>query len=249
MTIIGSKRAMQIQRRSRLVLPLLLLALAACDSDTDNAVPARTQSGPADVTSVDGDGNTSIGSGALATQLAALPLGSLDSLETAGILFMREEEKLARDVYSTLSSQWPQPIFANIAASEQTHTDAVLALITRYGLIDPVGSNPPGVFTDPVLQGLHDVLAARGSLSLIDGLIVGAEIEEIDIIDLDLRLADVVDNADVELVYQNLKKGSRNHLRAFVASLENQSYTYQPQHLTQQQFDAIVDSPIEQGGI
>jgi len=249
MTIDATNRATQARSLTRLVLPALLLTLAACDSDTGNAVPARTQSGPADVTSVDGNGNTSISGGALATQLVALPLGTLDSLEAAGILFMREEEKLARDVYSTLSSQWPQPVFSNIAASEQTHTDAVLALITRYGLVDPVGSNPPGVFTDPVLQGLHDVLAARGSLSLIDALIVGAEIEEIDIVDLDLRLADVVNNADIELVYENLKKGSRNHLRAFVDNLENQNYMYQPQYLTQDQFDAIVDSPIEQGGI
>jgi len=240
---------MQAPRLSRLVLPALLLMLAACSSGTDGSVPARAQSGPADVTSVDGNGNTSISGGALATQLAALPIGTLSSLEAAGILFMREEEKLARDVYTELNAQWPQPIFSNIAAGEQTHSDAVLALITRYGLTDPVGANPQGVFTDPALQGLHDVLAARGLLSLIDALIVGAEIEEIDILDLDLRLADVADNADIELVYENLKKGSRNHLRAFAGSLENQNYVYQPQHLSQEQFDAIVDSPMEQGGI
>jgi len=233
-----------------LTLALVMASLLGCTSGSDSPVPATpVQSAPPDVTSVDVEGNTSIDDTALQTELGLLPLGILSALEEAGIAFMREEEKLARDVYLELSSQWNQNVFENITVSEQTHMDAVLALINRYGILDPVGSNPEGVFVDPILQGLHDMLVARGSLSLIDALIVGAEIEELDIIDLDLRLQDVVDNADIELVYENLKKGSRNHLRAFIRSLDNQNFPYQPQHLTQAAFDEIINSPTEQGGI
>ncbi len=242
------RNAALIPRASRVVLPAILLALIGCSSGSDSP-PLQIQTGPTDVTSVDSDGNTSVNAGSLAVELVSLPLGSLSDVEAAGIVFMREEEKLARDVYVTLGNQWSQIIFANIAASEQTHTDSVLELITRYGLIDPVGSNLPGVFLDGSLQGLHDVLVARGSASLIDALIVGAEIEEIDLIDLDLRLLDVVGNDDIELVYENLKKGSRNHLRAFVRNLENENYSYQPQHLTQAQFEAILNGAMESGAI
>lgn len=224
----------------------ILAALSGCDSGSNNGA-AVVPSVPANITTVNGDGNTSIPSASLQAELALLPLGVLSALEQAGLLFMREEEKLARDVYLALGNQWGLDIFTNISASEQTHTDAVLALLNRYGVTDPVASNPEGVFVDPVLQGLYDTLAARGSLSLIDALIVGAEIEEIDILDLDSRLQDVVDNSDIELVYDNLKKGSRNHLRAFVRSLDNQNFPYQPQHLTQSEFDVIIDSPTEQG--
>jgi hypothetical protein len=237
--------------KTRHITLILALALvAACDSGSSGSGGSPgVRPPPPDVTSVDGNGNTDLDATALAAQLSQLPLGTLSDAEIAGLLYMREEEKLARDVYTTLGGIWGQNVFVNIAASEQTHTDAVLMLIVRYGLTDPVGTNPPGVFSDPVLQGLHDVLAARGSASLIDALIVGAEIEEIDIIDIDARLEGVLDNRDIELVYENLKKGSRNHLRAFIRNLDNQNYPYQPQYLTQEAFDAIIDSPTETGGV
>jgi hypothetical protein len=177
-----------------------------------------------------------------------MPLGVISAEEEAGLVFMREEEKLAHDVYIQLDAQWQQAVFANIAVSELTHTEAVLLLLQRYTISDPVGPNPAGVFVDPTLQGRYDMLVARGSATLIDALMVGAEIEELDIFDLDQRLATVVDNDDIVLVYENLKKGSRNHLRAFMNALTQQNATYTPQYLSQEDFDAIVNSPMETGG-
>lgn len=224
------------------------LVVTGCGSDSGG--PSQSSSGiPIDVTSVDDSGNTSIINDDLHAWLTALPLGTLDSDEEAGIRFMREEEKLARDVYLALAEQWGMSVFENIAASEQTHTDAVLALIERYSLIDPVETNPQGVFVNPTLQGLYDMLVSRGSLSLIDALLVGAEIEEIDLVDLERFISELVDSEDVLIVYENLMKGSRNHLRAFVGVLDNQNYSYEPQHLTPAQYEAIINSPVERGGI
>ncbi len=116
------------------------------------------------------------------------PLDELTSDESAALLYMREEEKLAHDVYVTLFAQWNLPTFQNISRSEQTHTDAVKTLIDRYGLQDPASSSV-GVFTNPDLQALYNDLVARGSQSLAEALKVGAAIEEIDIRDLRKRLA------------------------------------------------------------
>lgn len=49
---------------------------------------------------------------------------------------MREEEKLARDVYLTFGEKWGLTLFTNIAKSEQTHTDAVKTLLDRYEIKD-----------------------------------------------------------------------------------------------------------------
>ncbi len=161
---------------------------------------------------------------------------------------MREEEKLARDVYLTLYDTWNQQVFQNISRSEQAHTDAVLALLEQYGISDPVGDNPVGVFVDEALQALHDKLVNQGSASLIDALLVGAAIEEIDIIDIEKRKEDVIGNDDIIEVYDNiLLEGSRNHLRAFVKNLETQGITYQPQYLSQAEYDAIISGETERG--
>jgi hypothetical protein len=81
----------------------------------------------------------------------------LSAMERSGILFMREEEKLARDVYLYLYEIYPLRPFLNISKSEQAHMDAMLYLIDTLNLVDPVGKNPPGVFQNEELQELYDV--------------------------------------------------------------------------------------------
>jgi len=45
-------------------------------------------------------------------------------------------------------------------------------------------------------------------------LIVGITIEDLDIKDLQEKLK-ITDNNDVKMVFENLMKGSRNHMRSF----------------------------------
>ena len=64
--------------------------------------------------------------------------------------------------------------------------------------------------------------------------------EEIDILDLQSRLA-LTDNADIQQVFNNLLRGSENHLRAFAKALLNQTgETYVPQYLTPEAYAAIL---------
>lgn len=188
-----------------------------------------------------GDVNTSN----LAATIAALPTDPLSDTEREGILYVREEEKLAHDVYTVLYEKWGLNIFANIAASESTHMAAMKLLIDRYGLDDPA-TEELGVFTNPDLQKLYDDLVAKGTKSLIDALEVGATIEEVDIVDIQEYLKDV-DNEDIKVVYENLLKGSRNHLRAFVSTLERYGVEYKPQFLSPEEYEEIVTSPTERG--
>lgn len=177
-------------------------------------------------------------------EIAALPLQDLTEAETEALLFMREEEKLARDVYIALGEIWGLRVFENISQSEISHMDAVLALLDRYGLDDPILE--PGVFTNPDLQKLYDELMTLGSQSLADALIVGATIEDLDISDLHVRIA-ATDNEDIQLVFGKLLAGSENHLRAFVRQLERNGVEYQAQYLTQEQYEMIISSPSGNG--
>ena len=173
--------------------------------------------------------------------------GEVDEQEIADLLQMREEEKLARDVYITLGEQWNQAVFTNISRSEQQHTDAIAVLLDRYGIADPVGDNAVGVFTNPDLQALYDQLVELGSQSLADALKVGATVEDVDIYDLQKALANT-DNADIQQVYQSLMAGSENHMRAFVGTLTQQTgETYTPQYIEQSTFDAIMAASNSHG--
>ena len=165
--------------------------------------------------------------------------GELTDAEVEGLLFMREEEKLAGDVYRYLYDLWGSVIFENIAVSEDMHTESVLSLLNAYGIEDPFIAEP-GQFSNADLQALYDQLIVQGSQSLKDALLVGAAIEEIDILDLEKHIAQT-DNEDINFVYENLIDGSENHLRGFVRVLGNQAgAVYSPQYLTQEQYDAII---------
>jgi hypothetical protein len=172
---------------------------------------------------------------------------TLDATEIAGLRFMREEEKLAHDVYVALYARWGTNVFNNIAASEAQHTQAVVNLLSSYGLADLTAINPPGVFTDVSLQALCDMLMARGRVSEVEALKVGALIEETDMRDLEVRIAQT-DEALIASVYQGLLCGSRNHLRAFARQLTRRGVRYVPEVISQAQWDAIANSANESCG-
>ena len=200
----------------------------------------------APVMRVGADGTSTMDAANLNEQLAALPLQMLSPAETHGLTMMREEERLAYDVYAASAAWWGTPVFANIADSETTHTSAMLALLARYGLPDPLDGLSEGVFFTPAFQQLHDTLVAASRVSLIDALVVGVRIEELDIRDIAALRAET-DNADIQLVYDNLQRGSRNHLRSFHRLLTQQGGSYSPQYITPAEFHTIVSSPIEKG--
>jgi len=174
--------------------------------------------------------------------------GDLNKEETSGLLRMREEEKLARDVYKTLYEKWNQRIFNNISKAEQTHMDAIGTLLTRYDIQDPIKDDTVGKFTSKELQDLYNKLVVQGNKSLGEALTVGATIEDLDIYDLERFLKDV-DQEDIKIVYQNLNKGSRNHMRAFIRNLERNGDSYTPQYISQSRFSEILSGEQERGSV
>lgn len=185
---------------------------------------------------------------ATATGVGSVTEEDLSAEEIAGLLFMREEEKLAHDVYVALFNVWGAQVFANIAESETEHTEAIRQLILSHGLPDPAATTEPGVFVNTELQALYDQLVAMGQPSLNEALKVGCLIEEKDIQDINDKKKLVIDEPDIVQVYDHLLCGSRNHLRAFNDNLLQQGVTYVPQVITQAEWDAIAYSAQESCG-
>jgi hypothetical protein len=192
--------------------------------------------GASDGNDMNGNGPSSSGAGAS---------GTLSAAEVQSVTRMREEEKMARDVYGVLAPH--APAFSMIATSEQKHMDAVLGLLSSHGLADPAGGKDPGEFTDATLASVYSELIARGQPSLQDALSVGVEIEDLDLLDL-MAATSTVEHQDVSNVYENLMRGSRNHLRTFCSQLQAAGGTCAAKHLDEATFQSIVGSPAETGG-
>lgn len=139
---------------------------------------------------------------------------ALTEAETADLLYMREEEKLARDVYQHFFEKWNLVIFENISASEDQHMNAIARKLARYGVADPGAQYPAGVYANQELNQLYATLVAQGDVSVQAALEVGIIVEETDIADLEEALLRT-NKLDVKRVYTNLLNGSYNHLEAF----------------------------------
>ena len=203
-------------------------------------VPASAQRGPA-------RGQGGAGSDGMCQSLMAnVPAQDLDLDEATRLVFMREEEKFARDVYRKLYEIWRIPMFANIALSEQRHFDALGVLIQRYQLPDPAFEKADGEFTDSRLSVLYRDLVDKGQTSPAAALRIGATIEDLDIRDLGEAIRRT-DNEDLKIVYGNLQRGSRNHLRAFVGQLEAVGEYYAAQYMDPSEMEAVLSTPNERG--
>lgn len=144
--------------------------------------------------------------------------GTINETEASALLFMREEEKMARDVYAYLYEKYNLPVFRNITKSENAHMTAVLNLMNAFKLTDN-STNNPGEFTDTRISGFYQQLIEMGNVSVIEALKVGVLIEQTDIADLKTEL-EAVKNSSVKTVYTNLMAGSNAHLKAFTWNLK-----------------------------
>jgi hypothetical protein len=171
----------------------------------------------------------------------------LTEQEKSDLIFLRQEEKLAHDVYVYAYQKHAHFVFNNISNSEQTHIDSMTALLSKYNVVNPAAGMANGVFADNDLQVLYNQLIAKVDLSLIDALEVGATVEDLDISDIDRFYANTT-KADILKVYDVLNCGSRNHLRGFTGQLKPLGVTYIPQFLTVSDYQNILNGSHENCG-
>jgi hypothetical protein len=191
-------------------------------------------------------------------------ISTLDFNEATHLAFMREEEKLARDVYTKLGMLYPDSVvFGKIDDSEQRHTDAVKGALEQHGLEDPNTNDNLGMFTDEAygeyFTEKYEYLVNKASNSELDALYVGAFIEELDMMDISQCPQEIVhqdngvdddsqcglaytDEPDIINLYGSLLNGSESHLRGYVRAIESMvgKGTYTAQVLSQEEVEAIL---------
>jgi hypothetical protein len=190
-----------------------------------------------------GDEKNSTATNAASTNCGCVvnPSDTITQAEIDMLNYMREEEKLARDVYLAMYEQYGIPIFRNISKSEQHHMNQVLCLLQHYNLPDPASADT-GVFINSELQQLYSDLISQGSVSLTGALTVGATIEDKDIFDLETDMTNTVNPAILN-IFGKLSCASGNHIRSFSALLTARGVMYVPKYISQEEYNAIIALP------
>lgn len=221
----------------------IILLLVGTISCTEQQSLTSEQVAYASILDVSADGLSVVLAPSMDSALVETP--DLLDEELSILLKMKEEEKLARDVYAALYAKWANPVFSRISKAESNHMNAIINLLKFYEEADTLVAES-GVFQNTELQTLYTDLTTTGTLSLQEAFAVGALIEELDIKDLQ-EGSQSTTNSNILLVYENLERGSRNHLRSFNRQLTALGITYSPVYITQAAFDSIVTSAFEKG--
>ncbi|MDC7231453.1 MAG: DUF2202 domain-containing protein [Sphaerochaetaceae bacterium] len=163
----------------------------------------------------------------------------VETTGSEGLLYMAEEEKLARDVYLALYDMWGSRVFLNIANAEQQHMDAVSAIMNDKEIANPASTLVIGVFHNTEIAELYESLVAQGSTSIEEAFLVGAIIEDLDIYDLQRFIEASEDEVEI-WVYNNLLRGSESHMRAFVRQLDRYGLEYTARYISDAELSRIL---------
>lgn len=143
------------------------------------------------------------------------PTKTADAALKSALVFGKEEERMARDLYTLFATTYARVRpFAEIAASETRHMGAMDRLLSAHGIADPSTGRAAGSYADQAIQKLYDDWKTQGLKSKEEAFKVGIALEKRDIADLKSLVADV-DDTYVAGVLGRLLTASEHHLTAF----------------------------------
>ncbi|OQB29117.1 MAG: hypothetical protein BWY08_02239 [Bacteroidetes bacterium ADurb.Bin174] len=216
---------------SNIILATILstFSLASCEAKSSDLMP--------DTELIDAENMSMADQSLIGLTANQIVPGNVTETDIEHLLYMLEEEKLAHDVYIYFNEKYNRRVFQNISKSETVHQKAVMYLINLFDVEAPE-AKPFGEFHHPELQALYTKLITEAE-TLEDALKVGALIEEVDIMDLKKGFSET-QNENIKRVFSNLLRASGFHLKAFVRNLNVRGIDYQPQILSQEEFNAIL---------
>lgn len=158
-------------------------------------------------------------------------------VDRQNLLYMLEEEKLARDTYIYLNELYHVNQFANIMQSEQRHMDVIGGLLDSQGIEYSI--LPEGQFSNAALQDLYNKFVEEGKMGIVEAYKIGATIEDVDIYVLTEKTA-ATTNESIKAVFDNLKCGSGNHMRSFYSALKSNGVEYTAQFISPEELASVL---------
>ncbi len=210
--------------RSTTITAAVLAVTVASGLGAASAFASETPSpGATSSSSASAAPSSEASSSAVASSAAPSSPARLSEDAKQDLIFSREEERMARDLYQLLADKYDgaRP-FSNIARSESRHFENVGALLSRYGIEDPSAGTSAGTYANDKLQNLYDEWKAKGETSLEEAYQVGIALEKRDIEDLK-KMARSSVPTDVSGTYQRLLRASEQHLAAYTAAAEGKT--------------------------
>lgn len=218
-----------------------LFALVSCNKSDDFTSPNDV---PLAILNVDADGISTLTRASVAPVLTVTDSLSADEIEFQFAL--REDEKMARDLYTVFAAKYSTaPQIDRIAAAENSHIACVEAVLDYYEISYPAMTAAAGLFEDAKRQAIYNELADKSG-TLLEVYATMAAVEE-ESVSAYKSVQSEITNENIALVITNMIKASSNHLKAAVCQIIAGGGTYTPLYLSAEEFGTIVNLPYQNG--
>lgn len=230
-------------KTQRFLTAALFVALSMTFISCSKVDGSDQEEGTKTILNVTEDGTSTLENGDLTPIFATTAALTADEIEF--LYALREDEKLGGDLYAQFATQYPEKLpFAKIATAEDSHVACVERLLSYYEIEFPVLS-PEGVFADEKRQTRYNEMKAK-AVTVVDAFMVMAALEE-EAVASYKKVVPQITNENILLVVNNMVKASLNHLRVAFRQISMLGGAYLPTFLSQEDFDAIVNSDFSQG--
>lgn len=154
----------------------------------------------------------------------------LSSLEKAGLLNLLESEKMQKDVYEWIYSQYPSEVFADMAFQDGQAMELLSIKVDKYGLENPIHGKLPGEFTDVNVQNEYNDFV-RTTVGNLEAMIEQARcMEEAFITKVQEQESLLSGNADIRIIYQDLITTSSMQMNSLADNKDGLIHLYAPKN-------------------
>lgn len=216
-----------------------LFTLASCSQSDDVVQDDSTLS----ILKVEEDGTSMMTRANITPVMEAT--SPLTADETEFLYAIREDEKIAHDVYAAFSALYPAAkTISKIMTAESSHISAAEAVLDYYEIEYPPLSDT-GIFEDADRQALYNDLITKGT-TLIKAYGTMALMEE-ETVYAYKSIQNQLTNSNLSLLLSQLIKASSNHLRATVRQVVKLGGSYSPAYLSDEEYQTIINMAFENG--
>ena len=155
---------------------------------------------------------------------------ALSNFEKDGLVRLLETQKMHRDVYTWMNSQFPSSVFAGLASDDGNYMDRLSQMVDRYGITNPTLDKLPGEFEDVGVQNQYNEFV-RLTAGDLEAMVENAKVMDQEMIcTVQEQQLNLCGNDDLRQIYGNLIQQSKNQLQALSYETEGLIHLYAPKN-------------------
>ena len=155
---------------------------------------------------------------------------TLGDFQKDGLVYLLETEKMHRDVYNWINTQFPSAIYAELAEGDEEFVKQLTEEVGKYGITNPTLNKIPGEFEDVGVQNQYNEFVRLTNGDLQAMLENARAMEERMISAVQEQQLNLCGNDCLRQIYGNLIQQTTSQLKSLNDEMKGLIYSDDPEN-------------------